>query len=367
MKSRAGLCIVMACLVLSAPRADAEEPAEAVHDLLEARWYAIELIVFERLPVMDFLTPESLVATGPRSWPADLRELVEPGDESPPVPAAALTVEPSPRCLGFPTLEAQTPEHPRLTARRLLAQTPQALNTWLAPLALSPVRVAPEPVPDAFGVPAAPPGATANPELGATELQPIAAPLSAEEALLAANVEAFEAALADYEAALWREAFTQAPLTMDAAVRAINRQSHLRPLLHRRWQQAVPPRDAPLAVRLGTDDLPPTLAGLPRVEGSVAITVGRYLHAAFDLWYHADTLGMRPLVADGNPADPATVPADPVVVPYMQLKESRRMRSGELHYIDHPKIGVVLRIDPVTPPPALLALWERTQPTNTEQ
>ncbi len=38
---------------------------------------------------------------------------------------------------------------------------------------------------------------------------------------------------------------------------------------------------------------------------------------------------------------------------YMQLHESRRMRSGELHYLDHPKLGILVRIDPVQIPDSL--------------
>ena len=32
------------------------------------------------------------------------------------------------------------------------------------------------------------------------------------------------------------------------------------------------------------------------------------------------------------------------------LRQSRRMRSGELHYLDHPRLGVLARITPVEPP-----------------
>ncbi len=356
--------IFVACLAFAVPGVSAEEAAEEVHDLLDARWYAIELIVFERLPVMDYLSPESLVVTAPRSWPANLRELTEPVDEDTAELSEALTVEPSPRCIGYPMIDTETPLHPRLAARRLLASVPDGLNAWLAPLTLSPIRVAPEPEPDAFGLPRpAPetPGPVTGPTIGPDpDIEPADESLSPEAALLAASIEAFETGLAAYEDALWRSAFSLQQPVLDGAARAINRQSHLRPLLHRRWQQAVPPRDAPLAVRLGTDDRQPTLAGLPRVEGTLSVTVGRYLHAAFELWYHADTLGMRPLVP-GLVDDDATVPTAAGPLPYMQLSESRRMRSGELHYLDHPKLGVIIRIDPVEPPPELLALWERMQ------
>jgi hypothetical protein len=39
----------------------------------------------------------------------------------------------------------------------------------------------------------------------------------------------------------------------------------------------------------------------------------------------------------------------------MELREQRRMRSGELHYLDHPKFGVLARVDPIQPPDTLVA------------
>ena len=34
------------------------------------------------------------------------------------------------------------------------------------------------------------------------------------------------------------------------------------------------------------------------------------------------------------------------------------MRSAEIHYLDHPKLGVVVRIDPVPIPDALTAAFD---------
>src|SRR5690606_16691276 len=34
-----------------------------------------------------------------------------------------------------------------------------------------------------------------------------------------------------------------------------------------------------------------------------------------------------------------------VVKEIIKLEQSRRMRSGELHYVDHPKLGLIIRID----------------------
>ena len=43
---------------------------------------------------------------------------------------------------------------------------------------------------------------------------------------------------------------------------------------------------------------------------------------------------------------------------HVLLSESRRMRPGELHYLDHPWLGILVRIEPVDAPDALLALAE---------
>lgn len=38
-----------------------------------------------------------------------------------------------------------------------------------------------------------------------------------------------------------------------------------------------------------------------------------------------------------------------VIRQIVTIKQKRRMRSGELHYIDHPRLGILLRIDPYQP------------------
>jgi len=40
------------------------------------------------------------------------------------------------------------------------------------------------------------------------------------------------------------------------------------------------------------------------------------------------------------------------------LSQSRRLRSNEIHYLDHPKFGIVVRIDPVAIPQELILLLE---------
>jgi hypothetical protein len=59
-----------------------------------------------------------------------------------------------------------------------------------------------------------------------------------------------------------------------------------------------------------------------RLSGLIRVTRGRYLHLETDL-----------VLRDADSSFPYRV----------QLH--RRMRSGELHYVDHPKLGIVIRAD----------------------
>lgn len=64
--------------------------------------------------------------------------------------------------------------------------------------------------------------------------------------------------------------------------------------------------------------------GSGRLTGRIKVTRGRFLHLDADL-----------LLRDANTAQP------------FHAKLYRRMRSGELHYLDHPKIGIIFRADPL--------------------
>lgn len=165
------------------------------------------------------------------------------------------------------------------------------------------------------------------------------------EALFATHLQAFEADLV-------QQTFVYSPETkMDAAVRAINRQKNLRPLFHRRWRQVTPPREAPIKMRL---DLP---AADARLRGTLDVTVARYLHFNVDLWYETTTLGQAPRLfsSDGASETPDTTER------YIHVAERRRMRSQEVHYLDHPKLGIVIRIDPLPIPEELLSLYSELE------
>lgn len=112
---------------------------------------------------------------------------------------------------------------------------------------------------------------------------------------------------------------------------------------------------------------------VPVLEGTIRLVLSRYLHLEVDLTYHeADEVG---------PGD-ANQPAEHVwmeEVPdesrpgteksgghrLFRLQEARRMRSREIHYLDHPMFGVIAVATPSEPP--LQPLEEHPLPPQTGQ
>ena len=107
---------------------------------------------------------------------------------------------------------------------------------------------------------------------------------------------------------------------------------------HGMWFQPVPDRDAPvpLLLQLGGQ----TATGLYEVEGTISMTRGRYLHLDVQLWMNEQ----GSLVGKRNN--------------FIELRESRRMRSREVHYLDHPAFGMLVRVVPADVPKLANAVLE---------
>ena len=101
----------------------------------------------------------------------------------------------------------------------------------------------------------------------------------------------------------------------------------------------------------------------PRFAGTIRLSVSRYLHFAADLVYRtpetqqvAKQMHDRELWTD-SPYQAISYPQGPAyqleswkAIRGFRLKESRRMRSKRIHYLDHPFLGVVVLITPVKLP-----------------
>ena len=90
------------------------------------------------------------------------------------------------------------------------------------------------------------------------------------------------------------------------------------------WHQPVPPRNQaqPLLLQLGTTDDNRRFL----LEGWLSVTVGRFIHFGAHLQYRL-----------GN----GTIAV---------LSENRRMRLGEVHYLDHPAFGILALVQRLRPP-----------------
>ncbi len=114
------------------------------------------------------------------------------------------------------------------------------------------------------------------------------------------------------------------------------------PLLHTVWRQPVVSQKMakPIAVNVSSED------GI-QLTGTVKISVQRYLHVNLDLLLgDPNTPSVDTLQASNEPTYTA-LPAQ------YRFIAHRKMRSDELHYIDHPKLGVIIKVTKYTPPEAI--------------
>ena len=119
---------------------------------------------------------------------------------------------------------------------------------------------------------------------------------------------------------------------LTAVAEALRRSSNYRPLAHLHWRQALMEPAVAQSIDIASLSGARGDRTVPRVEGSLRLSVARYLHMETDLRL---VEGERYVSQDGQTA-------------VYRLHQSRRMRSGELHYIDHPRIGVLALVTPST-------------------
>ncbi|MEH6582864.1 MAG: CsiV family protein [Halioglobus sp.] len=159
-------------------------------------------------------------------------------------------------------------------------------------------------------------------------------------------------------------------------------------MFHEAWVQPFKPENSALPIVV---DRSGDTHDWPRLQGSVKLHLSRYLHIETNLWLNT-TGNYLPEFWHGTPAPlgpqslfieyPEVIAEIPVALPSdlpsveieeetpdldwpddIEVKESqpkypwrhaitlqqkRRMRSGEVHYIDHPMLGVVVLITPMS-------------------
>lgn len=122
---------------------------------------------------------------------------------------------------------------------------------------------------------------------------------------------------------------------------AFRNSRNYRPLYHVAWRQQVvdPAQAQSLYLYLPPDAGATGPGNPPKLEGTLKIGVKRYLHLETDL------LLRLPMTADDGDA----YFMGPGVRSY-RLQATERMRSGKLHYLDHPVLGVLVQAERYEPP-----------------
>lgn len=139
-------------------------------------------------------------------------------------------------------------------------------------------------------------------------------------------------------------------------------------LFHQSWRQKMwgKNRSPSLIIRGGQ-----AFGNHRELEGSIKIHIGRYLHVSTDLWLSEfafnedDNQNTQDETFSGSintlswPRLPSLPNADnsqayqyifdngPKPSRIITLREKRRMRSKETHYIDHPYMGILVRMLPI--------------------
>jgi len=159
---------------------------------------------------------------------------------------------------------------------------------------------------------------------------------------------------------------------LKSAARRIKSSPDLRLLSHQAWRQPVLDREQAQSILIQTGEQFNTEYEL---EGTLTISRGRYLHARTNLFFsqfeqmksrqqldwtvfEEDQLdfGQSDWSADLNTSPGATTQF--VRSATANLSQSRRMRSDELHYIDHPLFGMLVKITPYQLPDPVMQLKE---------
>jgi hypothetical protein len=314
---------------------------EAVRDQMKQDWFYTEVIIFQRPAVMEFLSEEALVTRDAGGFPSALEAFL-PGHEG--LRPASLLEPTTDGCQAFERSDPQDRER-QFTDSQAGTDEDEAIDASAQPVDEAELA-------GLLPVPPAMPRLSPDPVVGFLR-----------------TVAEFESELAAQNPAL----FAPDRLTMSQEAARIQGDRRYQVLWHGGWLQPVPARKspAPLLLQAGQRN-----GERYQLEGSIDVTLGRYLHFHTRLFYTEPLLGAVPVQKPLDPAGDAAVvavdPADPYVQtdqstmasslnparpPYMVMEESRRVRSGELHYLDHPKLGVLVRIEPVAVPDALVSAY----------
>jgi hypothetical protein len=144
---------------------------------------------------------------------------------------------------------------------------------------------------------------------------------------------------------------TTEQLVLDHQAKQLKYNKKYQVIYHGGWQQQLSDGQAMTNYRLSVE------TDGNELDGTINIIRKRFLHVTTDLWMHEiaidstaiDTTVKQKDIQPLGYADALVVESDTAnieTVEYARLYKKERMKSNELHYIDHPLMGMLIKITP---------------------
>ena len=302
----------------------------SLQELIDGKWYEVELIVFKRLNIQP--TSEQLVVQDPPIWPPNIQSLSSQENDS----IVFFEQYTKPVSGHFCVSDEKTDFPDGLKIILSQGYEPELLNDFDATssqvLNVEKLNLLSAEEEDS----------DLNKELTEQnslleqENTPITQNPSADNLLESVTQE-----ITKFEGYLRRASFLESLENQKKLIyekQLLDEEPDLHVTHHLSWLQSVPERGKPLSIMV-----PKTEANL---AGYVRVTIGRYLHFEADLWTTMEKKDQTDSPLDNQ---------------FMALRESRRMRSNELHYLDHPALGVITKISPYSIDSNIAKRWLEAQ------
>ncbi|MEO1244515.1 MAG: CsiV family protein [Pseudomonadota bacterium] len=139
-------------------------------------------------------------------------------------------------------------------------------------------------------------------------------------------------------------------LTLGGTWDRLERLDAYQPLLHFGWRQRLTPYAEPVPISLREFG-----ASAPGLSGDLKLYLSRFLHLGVDLQQAVDAAAGG---ANRNPGNPLYAYGDErnrrleTGEVFYRIQEDRILKNGELRYFDHPKMGLLARVERVAAEPA---------------
>ena len=169
-----------------------------------------------------------------------------------------------------------------------------------------------------------------------------------EDTLIDPQTVAIQAVLSQESFAF--RAVADADRNLEGAARSIRRSKDYRLLLHQSWTQPIDAQSTAILLQGGDQ-----FGDQFELEGTLSVRRNRFLHVETDLW-------LTRFEATGSMQDPYQDHPMAEVYPALLLAatrglnhepgyryhmaQQRRLRSNEVHYLDHPQFGIIIEIRP---------------------